>query len=340
MRLLNLLKPTSRTPIENTWVCRHSSLGKPCRDGPDRRGRCGASYHCNPSHVGGGWICNRPTLNGGPCQPGPQPDGTCCNPQPACRPARAIQAKHNALASWVGLCTLGLIIVVVGYAADNNFALPGPVSTVHSSLKKCSSCHANIDDGRFGWLHALAQYATPEKDSGTCLTCHMMAPGSLKPHGLALKTLTAKTAPTQSSSKKLKASLVSRINDILPDDTRRTDNVFCATCHKEHRDGKAGLNMVDSAGCHTCHQTKFDSFAKNHPEFSNYPFTRRLRIKIQSHVAFRDPLSGNSKEATGRQDDPAGMCELSYTDSRSATHDGCTVRDKLRFLPSSANKGN
>ena len=35
-------------PNQN-WVCGHAAEGKPCRIGPDNKGRCRATYECQPA---------------------------------------------------------------------------------------------------------------------------------------------------------------------------------------------------------------------------------------------------------------------------------------------------
>ncbi|MFY0613339.1 MAG: hypothetical protein JXQ99_17535 [Hyphomicrobiaceae bacterium] len=164
----------------------------------------------------------------------------------------------------------------------------------------------------------MAKYATPEKDSQTCLACHKMGTNSLKPHSIDPRLLAAKSPAQNPKADAPILSLASRVKNILPDINGRTDNVFCASCHKEHRDGKAGLNMVDSAGCHTCHQTKFDDFSKNHPEFKNYPFARRLRIKFNhtSHFSKHFPDTLKKRPDDTRTPQACANCHTPTTDQK------------------------
>ena len=41
------------------WVCGHTASGTPCRLGPDRRGRCRATFECRPKQDGERWTCTR-----------------------------------------------------------------------------------------------------------------------------------------------------------------------------------------------------------------------------------------------------------------------------------------
>ena len=61
-------------------------------------------------------------------------------------------------------------------------------------------------------------------------------------------------------------------------------DLYCATCHQEHKGVNFNLNKISNEQCRSCHVLKFDSFDGHHPNFENYPFERRTRI-IYDHAS-------------------------------------------------------
>ena len=59
-------------PNQN-WICGYAAEGRPCRVGPDGRGRCRASFECQPvleikeGETKGRYRCTRSAQQGGPC---------------------------------------------------------------------------------------------------------------------------------------------------------------------------------------------------------------------------------------------------------------------------------
>ena len=230
---------------------------------------------------------------------------------------RALRAKRNIISAWVAVLAAGLFILAVAYAGDTRHFMPGPITTVHGTLEKCTDCHSNVSKGQFGWLHAVFAPADPNKDTESCLTCHMMGEAARNPHGLELARLDAYVRRAEASPNASKRSTASRIRDAaLPVESTFTEGVFCATCHKEHNGQTFDLKAMADAQCHTCHSVQFDDFHGSHPEFDSYPFRRRTRINFDHSGHFKKhfPEWRNKKNA---KDIPPAC-----TDCHTATADG------------------
>lgn len=213
-------------------------------------------------------------------------------PDAAGIPDRSMRSTQDGLAAWCGLAVLGLVIAAIGFSGDNRFLMPGPISTSHSSVEDCAGCHANLGKGQLGWLHALVKATSPERDSAACLTCHKLDDGAMQPHGIPANEMRAKTDAAANSSNVRKvagsASVVDRLRAyLLPAGKISKEKVYCATCHKEHRNKKIGMTAMSDNRCQTCHTVQFTRFDKDHPEFKAYPFSRRTRIKF-NHASHMD----------------------------------------------------
>jgi len=96
-------------------------------------------------------------------------------------------------------------------------------------------------------------------------------------------------------------SWVQKISFPLPDmkSASGAPEVFCATCHKEHKGVFNKLTSVSNDVCQSCHVSKFGSFAASHPQFSNYPFNRRTRIIFnhKSHFGVYFPKAKSAPTA-------------------------------------------
>lgn len=186
-------------------------------------------------------------------------------------------ATPQKLAVWAAVLTLGIIAIVVVTAVNKSTLVPGPIAPVHSTLAEdCAACHTNIDDGRLGWLHGLVRYADPKNDAEACLACHRIGDHATRAHTLDVDTLQAISERQTADDDQ---TVTARLQTVLfPLDEPAEAEMFCATCHKEHKGAGASLSAVADGRCHACHKVQFESFAKDHPDFGDYPFRRRARI--------------------------------------------------------------
>ena len=279
------------------WVCGRLAAGEPCRVGPGRRGNCQATFECAPSQVGSEWRCRRAPSSGGPCEHGPGEDGKCSQPIPPCTPRLSMRAKRGVVAIWTGLLTVGCLVLAMTYNADTKILMPGAMSSAHSAVETCSSCHSNITENRFSWLRATFASAKPHMDSKACITCHDVGRMPLNPHGLAVEALNARTYRLRTLAETTPRPVAAKVRGVvLPVSRTFAEGVFCATCHFEHRGDQGNLTSVPDARCQTCHTVQFDRFKNSHPEFSSYPFERRTRIAFDHSKHFGDHFPKTRKE--------------------------------------------
>ncbi len=97
---------------EQAWVCGRAADGRPCRIGPDPKGRCIATAECTPHKTGDRWYCARPEPYGGRCQEGPLPEGACAHPVQRCQPQRSWRAKRGRLTTWTIMATAGFVALL------------------------------------------------------------------------------------------------------------------------------------------------------------------------------------------------------------------------------------
>ncbi len=204
------------------------------------------------------------------------------------RQNKIMRPKRETISWWVAIFSIGVLMLVIGYAADTRLFMPGPMTTAHSTLEQCSDCHSNVPNGKFGWLHTIVATASPRKDSSSCLKCHKMGVAALNPHSLELAKLDGYVRRLDSSPVKKLLPIKSRIrNAVFPVESTFQEGVFCATCHKEHQGEDFELKEMADAQCHTCHRVQFNNFHSDHPKFDNYPFRRRTRINFDHSGHFK-----------------------------------------------------
>ena len=286
------------------WTCGWAATGTPCRVGPDRRGRCQATFECQPQRRQDRWECTRPATAGGSCAEGSCPDGTCSHAIPRCVPLRSQRSRRGQIVGWSFTILLGLLVLILGGRSAAWLVEPGPLAVQHSSIRQCSACHTSFAAGPVGWLHAAFADAPVLARAQPCLACHEIGRHPLSAHGLDTATLTrlggALVAPGGSaggspggSSAASGAPRVTAAAFTLPQVARR--DIACSACHREHRGGAARLTAVHSAMCQTCHAVRFASLADGHPEFGNFPFRRRTRIIFDHAKHFNQDFAQSNK---------------------------------------------
>jgi hypothetical protein len=264
------------------WICGWAAIGQPCRVGPDRRGRCQATCECQPLRKGDRWECTRPTTAGGRCATGPSPNGACGCAIPRCEPLRSQRSRRGRIAAGAFAVLIGLFVVLLGGMNPAWLISPGPLSVHHGGIGQCGACHTQFAAGPIGWLHAALDSAPIPAMARPCLVCHQLGEHPLSAHGLddpLLTRLGRNILAGQARSDiadAAKAAALTPAAFTLPAMARR--DIACSACHREHRGTATNLTEVHSAACQTCHVVRFASLADGHPDFSDFPFHRRLRI--------------------------------------------------------------
>jgi hypothetical protein len=82
-------------------------------------------------------------------------------------------------------------------------------------------------------------------------------------------------------------------NSSQPIDWHRHE-LSCSDCHREHQGSKHDLQAISSGRCQACHQNQFQSFASDHPEFTDFPRVTSPAIAFD-HRRHQDLHFGKSK---------------------------------------------
>ena len=253
-----------------TWVCGWAAEGRPCRLGPDRKGRCPAraEAECTPRRDGDRYLCTRPETFGGPCEPGPLPDGSCCGPStehPVCQPRLSIRARRGRLNVTVFIGAIGAVLVLIAGPWGPDFVSPGELAWVHLAIDRprdepsdCAVCHTAAGQGTLGWISGAIGAQRGLDDSRKCMRCHFADDSArthaFSVHGVPVDMLHATAAegaggpgapPTTSLAL---ASLTGRPPG---------SPLACATCHREHRGRDHNLAFMDDTRCQVCHRAQF-----------------------------------------------------------------------------------
>lgn len=248
------------------WVCGRTAEGDPCAFGPGTRGVCPALAECKPVQLDGQWQCDRPAVRGGACEPGPTADGKCCRSH-ACRPVRNLRSLRGILVRSLAVMAVGVVLMMLGSSYRSNWMAPGPLAANHAQVlvgasweQRCESCHAAAETPMSTWLASLTGQAIGETQTAKCMACHDK---TIEP-ALAL------------AAHNLPPDRLAALHPAGTLDLGREP--ACSVCHQEHHGAAHDLTAMDSARCQTCHAQQFGSFAKDHPDFTLWPYRRRTRI--------------------------------------------------------------
>jgi len=301
------------------WICGRLKYGAVCASGPDGKGKCRSAYECTPQQTASGWICRRPAAFGGKCKNGPGPGGQCCKPLSPCKPQRSLGARRAMLAyataALTAVCLLGAFL----FANGTQFLMPGPLASAHGAIEDCGACHVESGAGKLSWLHGLIA-ANPRGDADACLSCHKMPDTAFNPHSITPEKLDLSTRKLEkSAATTIPASLSAQAQkSVFPMDKVMAGGLPCATCHQEHQGAAFDLNEITNAQCQSCHTVRFDSFDGNHPDFSQFPFSRRTRITFdhQGHFGKHYPEVAKKNDPSKSIPDTCSHCHTSQADRR------------------------
>ena len=209
-------------------------------------------------------------------------------------------AIRDRVARLMALLTAGGLTLLFLASSGLHSLMPGPLSSAHSTIDACKSCHARTGDGKLNWLSGLRR-GEPHGDSKTCLTCHNMPETAFNAHGATEDMLQksserlAKMAAETSKPASAKAQ-----NAAFPTHAMVAEGLECATCHQEHQGKDFNLKAMSNEQCRSCHTLKFDRFDGAHPNFEGYPFTRRTRIAFDHAGHFGKHYPELAKKEPGK----------------------------------------
>jgi hypothetical protein len=261
---------------QDEWTCGRAAEGCACIYGPGPKGECRATGQCLPAKKNDRWVCTRAISLGAACEPGPRPDGTCGCPVPPCQPVRSLRSVRGRWVRVAMVAALGIAALAWWNATRMTWANPGPLTNQHAvSAHQCSACHTETP----GLLISADARALRAAEHGRlCITCHDLGPHAEAPHGVAIAELLEMTRVRR------QATAASPLTLTIARRIQAPETPVCATCHREHQGREFNLAHMPDAQCQSCHQAQFAGFADGHPEFSDYPYTRRTRLNF-NHVS-------------------------------------------------------
>jgi len=132
--------------------------------------------------------------------------------------------------------------------------------------------------------------ASPFKDPGQLLDAHAGVIGENgcvachEPHNADtasfFKAAFSPSGPAEASTNKC---LSCHVFPEMKTSVHKTEK--CTICHTEHKGAVAPVTTLTDRQCHACHKTKFKTFAKSHPGFSEtFPYVRRTAINFDHTV--------------------------------------------------------
>jgi hypothetical protein len=262
---------------QDEWTCGRAAEGCPCVFGPGKQGECRATGQCLPARKGDRWVCTRPISLGGACSPGPAADGVCGCPVQPCSPVHSLRARRGRLTRLVTLLAAGFAILAVWGWTRTTWSSPGPVTAQHAmSAQRCADCHIDV-----GFIPRGTGDPRRLTDSNLlCLKCHDLGAHGNSPHGVPAAELIALSHQLGGGTPPPPVML--RAAHALAGGAPA--EMACATCHQEHHGRDADIKHLSDRQCQVCHQAPFASFASGHPEFTQYPATRRTRLQFD-HVS-------------------------------------------------------
>lgn len=198
---------------------------------------------------------------------------------------KVIQSRYRKVVAWAVLLTIVCIPFLVTGVGHDAFIQPGKVTTPHTGVSDCGSCHIAADRGPLAWLHDM-DADTAAQNSQLCLSCHSLGDSALFAHSVPPVSLQHMTTQLHSAGKQKQTPIITaaQMLDWTPEAGQQLQ---CKTCHHEHSGNRRLITADSSTHCQSCHAQSFDSFGDGHPEFASYPFGRRTRVNFDhvSHLA-------------------------------------------------------
>ncbi len=314
------------------WICGKIRFGMTCPNGPTKSGKCCASSECIPIKKGDRWYCKRDSGHGGICARGPTPEGKCCNTIPRCNPTRSLRSKRNLFLFWSFLVVAGVILILIGGKERETYISPGNLSSNHNThLNDCAKCHTNATINPADWFSTAFSSKDHLEDSRLCVKCHNMGENTFSPHSINVKRLAIATEKFERHNLAKNLSPIdSVINTLTKHQSHNNEQLACNNCHKEHQGLNHNIAEMSNQRCQTCHVSRFNNFANQHPDFDQYPYMRRTRIifdhssHILDHFTKDSVLNAPNNCSACHSPDPMGnkMLVKGFKDMCSRCHDG------------------
>ncbi|MCB1693077.1 MAG: hypothetical protein KDI19_09945 [Pseudomonadales bacterium] len=303
--------------------------------------REGDRWVCTRADVFGGTCEQGPLPDGRCCNPKPE--------QEVCQPVRSMRAKRALVVRLAAMLALGILVIGLAGPWRLHFTSPGELSASHMAIQgppgsqNCGVCHVSGDTTFGGWVKAALMSGDYESNtahqSSQCLACHFST--STRDQAAALRVHSRSEEAMARMAEKSNARADSNaagqpgsgdqgtaspgrspmalaglttasldLAELIHGKPQFDDDVIpCATCHREHLGPDHNMKAMSDAKCQVCHETRFESFNKGHPEFTALDHTNRGIIFDHSEHATRFE-GGKLKCAQCHEADPLGRTML------------------------------
>ncbi|MEM8679126.1 MAG: hypothetical protein AAGF97_07230 [Planctomycetota bacterium] len=180
---------------------------------------------------------------------------------------------------------LGALAVTLTSPQRNEILVPGGLTTAHAQIlrqqgtRRCATCHERGAQtlAQWAWASTASFLAAAERPVGPtqtelCMDCHdqtLPRQWAVAPHTVDPIWLVSQPKSDPPSVTAASAAL---------------SELACATCHREHHGSDYDLTTMTAQQCNVCHQAQCTGFAEDHPDFGDWPYARRPRIRF-THAA-------------------------------------------------------
>ncbi|MEP1930607.1 MAG: hypothetical protein ABJJ37_04940 [Roseibium sp.] len=227
------------------------------------------------------------------------------------------------MTKWAIALAVGLVALILAGGIGNELLMPGPLNSSHANLSDCKTCHAAVGTEKLAWIHNLVEGANAHENAKLCIRCHEVGENAFSAHTHPVEDLKRLTDLDLSSSPKSAFSglqLRDFVRYSIPASQSEAgkSEIYCATCHEEHKGSAGDLLAVPDTRCQTCHVKKFGNFSQSHPSFKEYPFSRRTRIVFdhKSHFAKHFPKTRDTNDAAEAAPEYCSDCHVQGEDKK------------------------
>lgn len=194
---------------------------------------------------------------------------------------------------------LGVALILLAFPPQSGLISPGPLTPMHAAAsQQCAACHAVDNSNPTSWLRNELVKPLRSVQSDKCLSCHReLGPDALNPHSADEERIAQLSDAARQNHPASTGDLMTELARATFGSNMPGRQIECASCHKEHHGADFDLKQLSDQQCQVCHTQAFHSFASGHPEFTDYPVSRRTRIHFD-HTSHYGRHFASSSTAT------------------------------------------
>lgn len=217
------------------------------------------------------------------CKAGPGLNGECPLKDNPCSPILSVKTRKRRVVFLMLGLVISLLFILLTGNATLNYLSPGPLSVNHAEVASCEDCHSAVSESILDWVNK-GIHLNNGNDDKKCLSCHKLGdnaslPHSTSPNNFSIDTDLGITPPKASSD--WAVNIASLLRELQ---TKESDEVSCAVCHREHQGEFVPIDGFNPQQCHVCHAVKFTNLELEHPLYTQFPYDRPTRIRFD-HVS-------------------------------------------------------